>query len=319
MNVRTTLGLLLGLALSVLVVGSAQAAPEVALREVATVSQGPLSLADIVEGDLDEEGYSLDLGSLPEPGQVRMVSRAYVQMTARRYDKEAPTFVAGPVRVRVKRPERIVSGDELRTRVEEVLREQFSLGVSTDVSVEDVPEKVTILPGPYDLKLRGRNLYQSERGNQEYRFNVNQNGETISTFRAATDIRQNRRVAVAAEPIPRDTVLEPEMITWEERDVGTSDGRLVGNSENLVGKKVTRSLRPGKPFKTNYLEEPILVERRSRITLRYTIGSMRVTTRGEAKEDGSLGERIEVENLTSEKTVTGRVINENIVEVRRNS
>lgn len=319
MSFRSGTVLVPTLLIAFLTVSPALSAPEVALKEVATVAHGPLSLADVVEGELEEENYSLELGSLPEPGQVRMISRAYVQMTARRHDREAPTFVGGPVRARVKRPERTVSGDELEPKLEDVLRDEFSLGEETDVTVGEPPEEVTILPGPYEVRLRGRNLYQSERGNQQYRFDVVQNENTVNTFRADVAINQNGRVAVAAEPISRDSVIEPDMVTWEERDVGLSDGRLVGNSENLVGKKLTRSLNAGKPFKSNYLEDPIVVERRSQVTLRYTVGSMQVTTKGEAEEDGSIGDRIEVENLTSEKMVTGRVINENIVEVSRNS
>jgi flagella basal body P-ring formation protein FlgA len=318
-TLRSGLGLLLVLLLAVCAVAPAQAAPDVVLKEAATVAHGPLSLADIVEGDLNEEDYSISLGSLPEPGQVRVISRAYVQMTARRYDKEAPTFVGGPVRVRVERPQRTVSGENLRKKVEEVVREEFSLGEETEVSVDVLPDEVTMLPGPYELSLRGRNLYRSERGNQNYRFVVVQNGETMATFRVKAKINQNRRVAIASEPISRNTVIQPNMVGWEERDIGLSGGRLVGRAENLIGKKLTRSLRAGKPFKSNYLEDPIVVERRSRVTLRYTVGSMQVTTKGEAQEDGSVGDRIEVENLTSEETVVGRVINENIVEVSRNS
>lgn len=319
MRYRFGVGLVATFFVVVLAVSPALSAPEVALKEVATVAHGPLSLADIVEGELDEEEYSLGLGSLPEPGQVRVISRAYVQMTARRYDKEPPTFVGGPVRVRVERPQRTVPGEELKAKVEEVLRSEFSLGDEVEVSVDKVPQEVTMLPGPYEVNLRGRNLYRSERGNQQYRFNVVQNGGTMATFRASASINQNRRVAIASEPISRDTVIQPEMVAWKERDIGLSGGRLVDSAEDLVGKKLTRSLNAGKPFKTNYLEAPIVVERRSQVTLRYTVGSMQVTTKGEAQEDGSVGDRIEVENLTSEETVVGRVINENIVEVSRNS
>ena len=44
-------------------------------------------------------------------------------------------------------------------------------------------------------------------------------------------------------------------------------------------------------------------------------GGLRVSTMGIAKADGLRGEQIRVENVTSEKTVVGRVVNGSTVEV----
>jgi flagella basal body P-ring formation protein FlgA len=314
-----SLGLFLAIFLLLGTVPAVHAAPDVVFQEETTVTHGPLTLSGLIVEDGSESSYSLELGELPGPGETKIISRAYVQMTARRNDVEPPNFVGGPVRVQVKRPERIVKGDDLKDRVIETVMEAFALPDETDVTVRNLPDEVTILPGPYDLSVRSRNTsYQSRRGNLRHRFDVLQKEERITTFRAEVEVTQSDRVAFAKRPLNRETVIQPEMITWKEKDIGTGRGGLVQEAEQLIGKKLNRSLRAGKPFQREYLEEPIVVERRDLITIRYQVGNMRITTRGEAQEEGSIGEQIQVENLSTEQTVTAQIINENIVETSRN-
>ncbi len=309
----------LGFVLITLGPHTAQAVPEVVFKEETQITHGPLTLSDIVEGDLSETSYSLNLGSLPNPGEVKIISQAYVQMTARRKNMEPPQFSGGPVRVQVKRLNRILSDSELVNPVKETIRQEYSLPEETDVKIVDLPEEVTVLPGPFGLSVRsGNSSYGSRRGELRYRFDVIQQEKQINSFRAQVEISQSDQVAFAKRPLSRGVIVQPEMVNWKDKDIGTSRGGLLRDAENLIGKKLTRSIRAGKSFNEKYLEAPTVIERRDQVTIRYQVGNMRITTRGEAQEDGSIGDQIKVENLSTEKTITAQIINENIVETSRN-
>jgi flagella basal body P-ring formation protein FlgA len=60
---------------------------------------------------------------------------------------------------------------------------------------------------------------------------------------------------------------------------------------------------------------PVVVHKRDSVRLRLYVGSLQVTTRGEALEDGRAGERIRIRNVDSSRVVSGRVVDRGTVEV----
>ena len=51
------------------------------------------------------------------------------------------------------------------------------------------------------------------------------------------------------------------------------------------------------------------------IKLTARVGSLRVTAKGEAQQDGRAGEKIRVRNVDSRKEIVGRVVERGLVEV----
>lgn len=293
------------------------AGPTVRLRESVDVTHGPLSLSDVIVEDLSGTNYTLRLGSLPQPGHVKFVSRAYVMMLARNADKPVPQFVGERVRTRVQRPARTLKGNELKSRMKTTVRNNLSDRSNLRIVIEKVPETLTVLPGPYEVTLENPGVYQSERGSVWYRFGIKQKGTVTKSFRAKVLVSQFRKVPVAVRRLKGGTVLQPKMIEWVKRKINSLRGGLVTDPKDVIGYELTRNVRADKIIQSDVLKKPIVIERRDRVTIRYRMGGVTITTKGTAREDGAIGDVIRVENISSEKRVSAEVINERLVEVNR--
>jgi flagellar basal body P-ring formation chaperone FlgA len=60
---------------------------------------------------------------------------------------------------------------------------------------------------------------------------------------------------------------------------------------------------------------PVVLKARDPVRLLARIGSVQVTARGEAMEDGRLGQMVRVRNIDSSRIVSGRLMENNVVEV----
>src|SRR3546814_3034090 len=79
---------------------------------------------------------------------------------------------------------------------------------------------------------------------------------------------------------------------------------------DLVGKEARRVLSEGRPVTETSVGEPLVVERNRPVSLVYTVGDLRITAKGRALADGSVGEAIRAVNEESHRTITGIVLAE---------
>lgn len=140
-----------GLLIVAMIVGPVQAENNLRLKEEVTVNYPPLTLKDVIVNEAGSQDSTLHLGELPAPGQARIISQAFIKMIARQKGQPKPKFQDNPVRVRVKRSERILEAETIRTKVKERLRDQLVLGEKGEVTVSEVPDSVRIVPGRLSL------------------------------------------------------------------------------------------------------------------------------------------------------------------------
>ena len=85
--------------------------------------------------------------------------------------------------------------------------------------------------------------------------------------------------------------------------------------DELIGKKVRRTIRAGEPIECYSIEFPPMVQRGELVTIVAAKGSLTISARGLAREDGKKGDVIKVRNTSSQKDVHCRVIAPGVVEV----
>ena len=83
----------------------------------------------------------------------------------------------------------------------------------------------------------------------------------------------------------------------------------------VAGRTAARLLRKNRPISESQLEAPRAVSRGQQVVIVYRAGTLSVTTKGRAREDGAVGERIRVMNLGQRKSVTAEVIGEGRVRI----
>ena len=85
--------------------------------------------------------------------------------------------------------------------------------------------------------------------------------------------------------------------------------------EDAAGLEAQRTLYSKRPVRARDIGPITLVRRNARIEVRFRRGPIELTTIGRALEAGGLGEMIRVMNLDSRRTVYGRIVGPEVVDV----
>ena len=96
------------------------------------------------------------------------------------------------------------------------------------------------------------------------------------------------------------------------KDSVTDITRLIGNSP-------IRMISPGRPIRAAEISAPTLVKKGQTVEMLFTTPYMTIRTTGQALEDGGNGALIRVQNATSQKAVSGRVVAAGQIEVNSES
>ncbi len=131
----------------------------------------------------------------------------------------------------------------------------------------------------------------------------------------SADVSQIVEVVVATRKLRRLDVLEAEDIHLQSIQIRRVRSRYLFNLKEVLGKRLTQSLRKGMPIRENQLEIAPLVQRGDRVTITVRSQGLQIVTSGKAKEDGQLGEMIRVMNLESKKTVFAEVVKAGDVQI----
>ncbi|MFD1696643.1 flagellar basal body P-ring formation chaperone FlgA [Roseibium aestuarii] len=120
--------------------------------------------------------------------------------------------------------------------------------------------------------------------------------------------REMVEVTVLAQPLSRGTVLKAEDLTVARLPVQQVPARAVLDPADVVGLAARMNMRPNSPLVRADFERPVLVARNERVTLTFEMPGMKLTSRGQAMEDGSEGDMIDIMNLQSKRVVPAIVV-----------
>jgi flagella basal body P-ring formation protein FlgA len=148
------------------------------------------------------------------------------------------------------------------------------------------------------------------------RFNLilRSDGKVVKNMTLSVDLEALAPVAIAADDLPRGSILQPDDLTMVTMDLTTLRSPCL-DAQELVGMKLRRAIRMGAPFIRSGLETPPLVKRGDMVTITASIGTLTVTARGLAQENGAEDDTIRVKNISSHKEIFCRVTAPSAVEV----
>lgn len=128
-------------------------------------------------------------------------------------------------------------------------------------------------------------------------------------------ITRHVEVLVAARPLPRGIALSADAIRHGRRDPTDLSGAWYTEPSQLLGLETRRAIRAGEVLSPQLLSSARLIRRGQELVLFATSGSMTVTVKGKALEDGVEGDIVRVRNLSSDRVVEGRVVGTDKVQV----
>ena len=140
------------------------------------------------------------------------------------------------------------------------------------------------------------------------------NDKVVKNMSIRGKIEALAEVVVSTSPLKRRQILRPEHLTTTVIDI-SSKGNQVLELEDLIGKKLKKSVRTGSPIQLSMIETPPVVKRGERVKIVINSGSLHLSATGIARSDGIQDQMIRVQNINSNKIVHCRVAAPGLVEV----
>ncbi len=122
-------------------------------------------------------------------------------------------------------------------------------------------------------------------------------------------------VVVAKNNLPNKAILNREDLLLEKRELSRLPQDVIINLDEAIGKELKISLQAGTVLRKGYIDEPLLIKRNQEVEIIAKGRNFVVKAKGVALQPGRLNEMIKVKNLSSQKTIQAKVIDENKVEV----
>lgn len=282
----------------------ARAEGSLRLRENITVEAAVISLGDVFHG-LPEDKARQETMRAPAPGRSRRLSSALLNRMAETNGLDWRTKETG-VLATVHRTSQTVPHHAVIDAIRRALAQR---GIDDDRKVLlrnpnielTLPTTVSATVRLEDFSYRRRTgrfsarAYAPEHGKPHARATVT--GRAVSML----------KVPVLSRRIDRGDTIQEDDVKWVERPGDDVRGNHITDAADLVGNHARRPLSPGELLRTSAVEEPVLVEDGSLVTIRLQTGRINLTAKGRALEDGTASDTIRVENISSEKTVSGVV------------
>lgn len=123
-----------------------------------------------------------------------------------------------------------------------------------------------------------------------------------------------RHIPVAQRIIARGESINESHLTNSLVNVSSIRQGYALSAEHILGKEAKRNIGQGEPFKLNSLDAPTAIKRGEMVTLQAQTGGITVVSAGIALADGRVGQKIRVRNSSSERIVTGVVLNQGLVQ-----
>jgi flagella basal body P-ring formation protein FlgA len=152
-------------------------------------------------------------------------------------------------------------------------------------------------------------------------------GPLSITLTLLVDGREVQKVRLQARVEIYGPVLTSKNQLKRNQEIGEKDVEVVRKNLSLLsadvltdprevqGKRMTLTVNNQEVLRTSMIETPPLFKKGDRVILIVENEYFKITTFGEAKEDGRKGERVKLMNITSQKEVSGKVLDAHTVHV----
>lgn len=127
------------------------------------------------------------------------------------------------------------------------------------------------------------------------------------------EVAETREMPATVRVIRPGETISLRDIVWVEVNDGRRAYDFVQDVDELIGMAARRTIGPDQPIRFSDLTLPVIVEKGDSVTMVVEHGSMTITARGRALDDGALHDVIRVMNVDSSQTIdatvagTGRV------------
>lgn len=243
----------------------------------------------------------------PDPGERTVLSaeaiRSYFSRNHAQMDR---CSWGGAGQVAVERVGITIGPDAIRHYLDQFIHEKQNLLPQAEIRFKNLS-----LPLPFVLpkgKLRVE-VVPSDPGilhSRRFTLIFRVDGRVEKNIAVGAELEAIAPVVVAAGDLRRGRILRPRDVNLAKLDLSTLHDPCF-SLKSVIGKKLQRSVRLGRPFHGRDVVAPAVVRRGQLVTITARKGSLCVTARGIARQNGAQGAMIKVLNSTSRKEILCQV------------
>lgn len=124
---------------------------------------------------------------------------------------------------------------------------------------------------------------------------------------AIGQLSRDTQVPVPVRPLQAGQVIAASDVEWVSMGGRRLPANIAREPSELIGRMPRRSLPQGTPITTADLKRPVVVARGAQVIIVIGGQNMRLTARGQALDEGAVGDTVRVANAQSRTVVTGVV------------
>lgn len=140
------------------------------------------------------------------------------------------------------------------------------------------------------------------------------NGDKERSLNVTGKVEVFQNVVHTARVLKRNDLVSEADVELQKMSVSDSPDRFAVSLEQVVGRKTLRELQSHQPIALADLENPAALKRGATVTIIFEQAGLRLTAKGETREDGKIGSSIRVVNVMTNRTITCRVIDATTVQ-----
>jgi flagella basal body P-ring formation protein FlgA len=281
---------------------------DVLLGQIAEIEGGDARLVRQLAGIL--------IGNAPLPGNSRQYDQSYLKLRLKQCDIDlAAVILEAPERIEVSRSCIKISREKIEEIVSGFLLQNIPRE-NKDVRIKEirVPEEVVLSKGSVAYKVTASDD-QPLKGKCSIGVEFSVNGYDKKKIWATAVIEVRGPVIVTRKPLGRYKPIDAEDIELKTMDLSDLSDDVISDPQAVLGKRTTKAIGAQVPLRADSVELPPLVKRGDLVVIIAESKGLKITTRGQVKKKGRLGEQIPVVNLDSNKVLYARVIDANTVKV----
>jgi len=154
------------------------------------------------------------------------------------------------------------------------------------------------------------------RGSLPVTVRLRSGGEEFKRGIVTVRLSSDRPVLVAARSLSAGEVIGAADLRHESVSSGRGARAGVSDPSQLIGRRVTRSVRAGSVLRLDGVADVPVIRRGSMVRIRLQRGSLRIEALGRARDNGAPGQPLRVLNLESRREVMGVVQADGAVHVQ---
>jgi flagella basal body P-ring formation protein FlgA len=288
------------------------------ISHAVTVKEDQIYIKDIMNGcsdtNLIQRIGNLSIGKAPPPGREKIIRGSWIESFFRSNNwLQNRITLSVPDTVRVVRAHQTLPERRLKRLFRDYIAERIN-GAEFKVSRFRIRRSHKLPLGRITFDV-GESSKKRILGSVVLPMTVYVDGKETERIILSAWIDQYQNVVCADRYLPRNSTLKAADLRFERINISKAPRNLITHLNHSVGKRLKQSVKAGQYLRANMLAAPLVIQRGDRVKILVENGPLKIETIGVAKNSGGIGAQIRVENISSKKTVVGRIRDATTVEI----